>query len=210
MNSFVPMPFQRQARIELVNESLRPMTLFYQVDYTIGDEHGAILPKLHGWFNRQNPTVAGQDFVLLHERVGTGRFLGSVIGIQPLGSAWWGEGEVKFYMDDDGEFATIVGTGSEDYVGLSWGIQQAPFLYLGANRVDNEEGTESGPVSMYRWHVQDPIFWQEKSVSRCSRLATRDPRRPWMTTSGISSNEKMTGAPQHSGTPNNSHPCLGV
>jgi hypothetical protein len=162
MNSFVPMPFQRQARIELVNETPRPMTLFYQVDYTIGDEHGAILPKLHGWFNRQNPTVAGQDFVLLHERVGTGRFLGSVIGIQPLGSAWWGEGEVKFYMDDDGEFATIVGTGSEDYVGLSWGIQQAPFLYLGANRVDNEEGIESGPVSMYRWHVQDPIFWQEK------------------------------------------------
>ena len=63
-------------------------------------------------------------------------------------------------MDGDTQFATIVGTGSEDYVGLSWGIRQTPFLYMGANRVDYADQVESGPVSMYRWHVVDPIYWE--------------------------------------------------
>lgn len=157
MNSYVPMPFTKSARLELVNETPKPMTLFYQIDYTLGDAHEAEVPRLHGWFNRQNPTVPVEDFVLLQERTGRGRFLGAVIGIRPLAQEWWGEGEVKFYMDGDQEFATIVGTGSEDYVGLSWGIQEAPFLYHGANRVDSE----GGAVSMYRWHVPDPIYWQE-------------------------------------------------
>lgn len=160
MNNFMPMPFTDRARLELHNESDKPMTLFYQVDYTEGDKHPNDVGRLHGLFLRQNPTTAGQDFELLPKRTGAGRFLGAVIGIRPLGEAWWGEGEVKFFLDGDNEFATIVGTGSEDYVGLSWGIQQTPYLYMGANRVDGD-GLDDGPVSMYRWHIPDPLYWQE-------------------------------------------------
>jgi hypothetical protein len=161
MNCFIPMPFLRRARIELANESPKPMTLFYQVDYTLGDAHSPDLGRLHAQFLRANPTVAGVDFELLPRRAGSGRLLGSVMGIRPLRDAWWGEGEIKMYMDGDQRYATIVGTGSEDYVGLSWGIQQTPFLYMGANRVDAASGIETGAVSMYRWHVPDAVFWHE-------------------------------------------------
>ncbi len=160
MNNFMPMPFVEHARLELHNETAKPMTVFYQVDYTEGDKHPADVGRLHGVFLRDNPTAAGVDFELLPKRTGPGRFLGTVIGIRPLQDAWWGEGEVKFLLDGDDDFATIVGTGSEDYVGLSWGIQQTPYLYMGANRVDGD-GLDDGAVSMYRWHVPDPIYWQE-------------------------------------------------
>jgi len=163
MNSFIPMPFTQRARIELHNQTARPMTLFYQVDYTLDDLHAPDVGRLHGLFSRQNPTRLQQDFELLPARRGGGRFLGAVIGIRPLADHWWGEGEVKFFMDDDDAFPTIVGTGSEDYVGLSWGIQQTPFLFLGANRVDDPSGTNTGAVSMYRWHINDPVYWHTRA-----------------------------------------------
>jgi len=159
MNCFIPMPFLRRARIELTNESPKPMTLFYQIDYTVGDTHSAETGRLHAVFLRANPTVLGEDFELLPLRTGSGRLLGSVMGIRPLRDAWWGEGEVKMFVDGDGRYATIVGTGSEDYVGLSWGIQQTPFMHMGANRVDALAGVETGAVSMYRWHISDPVYW---------------------------------------------------
>ena len=162
MNNYIPMPFLNRARVELANESGRPMTLFYQIDYTLQDAHAPDVGRLHGLFLRQNPTQLAEDFEILPERPGPGRFLGCVLGIRPLAQAWWGEGEVKFFIDDDDQFATIVGTGSEDYVGLSWGIQQTPFLYHGANRVDSDDPLDSGAVSMYRWHVADPIYWQQR------------------------------------------------
>ncbi len=161
MNCYLPMPFSRHARVELANETDKPMTVFYQIDYTEED----CLPEesgyLHGCFQRQNPTTLGTDFEFLPYRAGAGRFLGVVFGIRPLAPEWWGEGEVKFYMDGDAEFATIVGTGAEDYVGLSYGIQQTAFAQLGASRVDPDHDGVPGAVSMYRWHLADPIVWQE-------------------------------------------------
>ena len=77
-----------------------------------------------------------------------------------MDSNWWGEGEVKIYLDGDQDFATIVGTGAEDYVGLSWGLQGNAFHYHGANYIHGER-LNTGPVSMYRWHVPDPVYWHE-------------------------------------------------
>jgi hypothetical protein len=111
--------------------------------------------RLHVLFRRENPTTLKEDFELLPKRTGKGRFIGSVMGIRSLDTDyWWGEGEIKVYMDGDDMFPTICGTGSEDYVGLSWGIQPTPFLYNGCSL------TQEGFVSMYRWHLPDPIYWK--------------------------------------------------
>ncbi|MCA9428355.1 MAG: DUF2961 domain-containing protein, partial [Candidatus Omnitrophica bacterium] len=100
-------------------------------------------------------TTLKQDFEIIPKRTGMGRYIGCLLGVRYLEKSWWGEGEVKVYLDGDTEFPTICGTGSEDYVGLSWGIQEATQRYLGCNL--NREGY----VSMYRWHLPDPIVWKE-------------------------------------------------
>jgi hypothetical protein len=150
------MPFRERARIELSNEGDRDITLFYQVDYTVGDRHPEELGRLHVCFRRENPTTLKKDFELLPHRNGKGRYLGTVLGIRSFDPNWWGEGEIKIYMDGDTEFPTICGTGSEDYVCLSYGMQETPYLYHGCS------WNRNGFISMYRWHLPDPIYWERE------------------------------------------------
>jgi len=155
MNFWLPMPFAKQARLTLSNEGPRTSPIYYQVDYTVGNALPVGVGRLHASFRRENPTTLKRDFEILPRREGKGRFVGSVIGIHALGPDWWGEGEIKVYLDGDREFPTICGTGSEDYVGLSWGIQPSAFLYNGCSL------NEAGYVSMYRWHLPDPVLWKK-------------------------------------------------
>lgn len=171
-NIWLPMPFAKRARITFANEGEKAVPLFYQIDYTIGDQHPSQVGRLHVLFRRENPTTEKQDFELLPERKGKGRFIGSVIGIRNLHpDQWWGEGEVKVYMDGDTEFPTICGTGSEDYVGLAWGIQQTPFLYNGCSLDMTPEGVKERFISMYRWHLPDPIAWQQQARITIQQIA---------------------------------------
>lgn len=165
MNLWLPMPFVKRAKITFTNEGEKPAPLFYQIDYTLGDKHPADVGRLHVVFRRENPTTEKQDFELLPLRKNKGRFIGSVIGVRNLHERWWGEGEMKVYMDGDGEFPTICGTGSEDYVGLSWGIQQTPFFYNGCSLNENHF------VSMYRWHLPDPISWKKECRITIQQIA---------------------------------------
>jgi hypothetical protein len=155
MNIWLPMPFSKRARMTITNEGEKQTVLFYQIDYTINDQFPDGFGRLHVLFRRENPTTLKKDFELLPLRKGRGRFVGSIIGIHSLSANWWGEGEIKVYFDGDTEFPTICGTGSEDYVGLSWGIQQTPFLYNGCSL------DQDGFVCMYRWHLPDPIYWKK-------------------------------------------------
>jgi len=157
MNIWLPMPFTKRARFVIVNEGKKPVPLFYQIDFTLGDRHPADVGRLHVLFRRENPTRLKKDFELLPLRKGKGRFIGSIIGVRPLSGNWWGEGEVKMYLDGDRDFPTICGTGSEDYVGLSWGVQETPFLYNGCCL------NQKGFVTMYRWHLPDPVFWRKEA-----------------------------------------------
>jgi hypothetical protein len=150
------MPFDEKARLTLTNEDEQAIVVFYQIDYTIGDEHPDGFGRLHVCFRRENPTTLKQDFEILPKRTGSGRFVGCVLGIRTLEKNWWGEGEIKIYMDGDADFPTICGTGSEDYVCLSYGMQETPFQYHGCSL------NQDGYVSMYRWHLPDPIFWQNE------------------------------------------------
>ncbi len=163
LNIWLPMPFTRRARITVTNELGIPALFFYQVDYTVGDVLDPGVGRLHALFRRENPTLAGRDFELLPRRQGKGRFVGSVIGVRPHGPHWWGEGEAKFYIDGDESLPTIVGTGAEDYVGLGWCVQQTPFHFHGASLVEKSPLPHTaGPVSMYRWHLADPIYWHSE------------------------------------------------
>ena len=158
MNMWLPMPFISRARMTLENDGEDTVPLFYQVDYTLGGDFDPGIGRLHTLFRRENPTTIKEDFTILPKRSGRGRFVGAVLGVRYQDPRWWGEGEIKIYLDGDTEFPTICGTGSEDYVGLSYGMQQTPFLFNGCSLND----TENQYVSMYRWHLPDPVFWREE------------------------------------------------
>jgi hypothetical protein len=166
MNIWLPMPFNARARFTLTNEGKENVPLFYQIDYTIRDVHPFDVGRLHVMFRRENPTTQKQDFELLPKRTGKGRYVGALIGIRNMHpDLWWGEGEIKIYKDGDTAFPTIVGTGSEDYIGLSYGVQQTPYLYNGCSLDQNSF------VSMYRWHLPDPIYWKKEARITIQQIA---------------------------------------
>jgi hypothetical protein len=165
-NSYIPMPFRGAARIEFSNESERPVTLYYQVDYTLEPQLDARSGYLHVAFRRDNPTTQGRDFVIAEALAGPGRFLGVVVGVRVIDPGdWYGEGEVKIYRDGDDRFPTICGTGLEDYIGSAWGLGAHAALYAGAPLVLSRPGSEgvTGPaadlVGFYRWHLADPLMF---------------------------------------------------
>ena len=176
MNIWLPMPFVEGAHMNLANDTPMPLSLFYQIDYTLGDGHPDDVGRLHTAFTRQNPTSVGVDFEILPERRGKGRYVGAVIGVRPLGPDWWGEGEFKFYRDGDDELPTIAGTGTEDYVGLSWGMQETPLHYHGANYRQHNDRINTGRVSMYRWHIMDPIVWETHGRATVQQIGYRPVR----------------------------------
>lgn len=167
LNSWIPMPFRDRVRIEFRNESPAVTVLYYQVDYTLDPEWDGQSGYLHASFRRENPTTMGQDFVILDELRGPGRFLGCNFGVRVLDEGlWYGEGEVKIYLDDDDEHPTICGTGLEDYVGTAWGLGSHDGPYAGAPLdirppSDEASSADSGPdfVGCYRWHVPDPVVF---------------------------------------------------
>ena len=155
MNIWLEMPFAKQAKITITNESTKTTPLFYYIDYTLGDKLPEKFGRLHVMYRRENPTILNKDFEILPKRTGSGRFVGCVLGIRPLSPNWWGEGEVKVYIDGDTNFPTICGTGTEDYVGQSWGLQNTAYLYGGACLTNSKLNT------IYRWHIKDPIYWKK-------------------------------------------------
>ena len=166
MNLWLPMPFSKRVKFTFTNETDKPVPLFYQITYTLGDKHAEDVGRLHTLFRRENPTTLKKDFELLPLRKQKGRYVGSVIGIRNLHpEQWWGEGEFKVYMDGDKQFPTICGTGSEDYVGMAWGVQQNAVLYNGCSL------NEKNFVSMYHWHLADPIAWQRECRITIQQIA---------------------------------------
>jgi len=160
-NSLVPMPFRTGMRLVITNETdIDLASLYYDVDYTLGDRHGPEVLYFHAHFRRENPTTLQRDYEILPVVQGRGRFLGSVIGVianrEKYGSRWWGEGEVKMYIDGDREFPTLAGTGTEDYIGAGFALGPYAHLYQGAPLVDNEKMQ----FGFYRYHVSDPVYFR--------------------------------------------------
>ncbi|MHB8466603.1 MAG: glycoside hydrolase family 172 protein [Acidimicrobiales bacterium] len=159
-NSYVPMPFARHARVELVNGTSKRALLYYQIDYTLGPEMGDRSGYLHVTFRRENPTVLRRDFVIADGLEGPGRFLGCNVGIRVIDPCdWYGEGEVKVYRDGDADLPTICGTGLEDYIGSAWGLGAHATMYAGAPLVLSRSAGDVDLVGFYRWHLADPIMF---------------------------------------------------
>lgn len=155
-NCWIPMPFRTHARITVENDTGRELRhLFYQVDYTLGDEIPADAGYFHAQFRRSNPCPMHSDYTLL-ETTGKGVYLGTVLGVRSLyKESWWGEGEMKFYLDGDEAYPTICGTGTEDYIGFAWGMDARCTPQSGCPLCDDENGL----YSIYRFHGRDPIYF---------------------------------------------------
>lgn len=161
-NMWLPMPFTKSAKITITNESDKAFEFFYQIDYTFNDKHPKDVGRLHTCFRRENPTTLKQDFEIMPKRTGKGRYMGALMGVRTLEDAWWGEGEIKIYKDGDSTFPTICGTGAEDYICQSYGVQRNAFMYHGCNMIQDGKNGVNSFISMYRWHLPDPIFWDKE------------------------------------------------
>ncbi len=163
-NACFPMPFRKRFTMEIINHSERALPFYYQLDYTLDATLSADIGYLHVSFRRENPTTMLRDFVISEGLRGPGRFLGCVVGIRVLDTGdWYGEGEVKVFLDGDGALPTICGTGLEDYVGSAWGMGPHAALYGGSPLdVRAERARNPDFVGFYRWHVPDPIVFREE------------------------------------------------
>lgn len=161
-NCYIPMPFKTGMKMVVSNETDTDlMFLFYDVDYTVGDKHGEDVLYFHAYFRRENPTKMKQDFELLPKVIGKGRFLGVNAGVivnqERYFKTWWGEGEVKVYLDGDSTFPTLSGTGTEDYIGTGWELGEYANPYQGCLVADHE----NMQFSFYRYHIPDPIYFYD-------------------------------------------------
>jgi hypothetical protein len=164
-NCYFPMPFANGARITVTNEADRPIDwFFYQIDFTLGDAVTEEDGRFHCLFRRENPCPMGHDMLFLDTQGARGIYMGCAFGVRPLHPGWWGEGEVKIFLDGDDLYPTICGTGTEDYIGSAWGLGEHCTPFQGAPLHRN------GFTSMYRFHKPDPIYFQNRIRVVCQQM----------------------------------------
>lgn len=158
-NCYIPMPFRTGAKITLTNESdVDIERLFYDVDFLTYDTPQEDLLYFHSWFHRSTAVELERDHTILDTVNGCGRFLGASFAVNApviYGDTWWGEGEVKMWLDDDGTLPTLVGTGTEDYIGTAWGQGEYVGRYQGCLLADST----ARQWLFYRLHVCDPVYF---------------------------------------------------
>jgi Protein of unknown function (DUF2961) len=162
LNCYWPMPFRSHAKVTLTNESpAKDLDLLaYQITYQETAVPAGV-GTLHAQFRRAR-TDAVNPYVILDGVRGRGRYVGTFLAWTQRQKGWFGEGEVKFHLDGDRDFPTICGTGTEDYFGGSYGFP-SPFTgpYSGTTLPANENAAPPSRWSLYRWHIQDPINFQQ-------------------------------------------------
>ena len=180
-NSYFSMPFGKKAKITIENQCDEAVNaFFYQVDYCLLDELPAETGYFHAVWRRQRLTEKAKDYVILDGVKGRGQYVGTYMALTTLERYWYGEGEVKFYIDGDEEYPTICGTGTEDYFGGAWSFATqengrtventfcTPFLgypYYSHHDTflhnDYHNDDQMPQRSFYRWHIQDPVIFEE-------------------------------------------------
>lgn len=158
-NCFWRMPFRKAARIEIINESDKPISLlYYNIDWMELDRLPANTPYFYAQYRQEYPAVPGQDYVVLETR-GRGHYVGTVLSVRTRSPAWFGEGDEKIWMDGEAQ-PSIWGTGTEDYFLSAWGLKTTSTPFFGVPYFD-QWGIVGGHTSAYRWHVADPIVFKK-------------------------------------------------
>jgi hypothetical protein len=178
------MPFRQHARITIENLSSDLVRGFtYQISYTLTE-----VPVDHAYFHaqwrRSNPVKPMQVYTILDGVSGQGHYVGTYLAWGVHNNGWWGEGEIKFYLDGDQEWPTICGTGTEDYFGGAWGFELPQGQYCifstpfqGLPQIIQPDGLYQSQqrFGMYRWHVMDPIRFQQDIRVTIQDLGWRTP-----------------------------------
>jgi hypothetical protein len=175
-NCYWPMPFRKKCKITLENIADEAMRIYYQVDYTLTDVPDDAA-YFHAAFRRVNPTKDGV-FTMIDNIKGKGHYVGTYVAWEVNNNGWWGEGEIKFFMDGDTKFPTINGTGTEDYFCGSYdfdtrkkneaGVEIVDYTefstaYAGLHQVIDGDGHYDvmQRFGMYRWHIVDPVRFEK-------------------------------------------------
>jgi len=157
-NFTIPMPFRKSALITITNESSSEVWLWYDINYLQMAKLPADAMYFHTYWNRNPKTIMGEDYVIMPQVDGIGRYLGTnigVIGDTTYRGTWFGEGEVKVFLDGDTKIPTLVGTGTEDYIGTGWGQGEYACRYFGS-AVSNKD---NDVYAFYRYHIEDPVYF---------------------------------------------------
>jgi hypothetical protein len=158
-NCFWRMPFQRSARIEIVNQGDKPVNLlYYNIDWLKYDRLPKDTPYFYAQYRQEYPARHGQDYVILDTK-GKGHYVGTVLAVRSRSPSWFGEGDEKIYIDGEDK-PSIWGTGTEDYFLSAWGLKTTKTPYFGVPYFD-QWGIVGGHTSAYRWHINDPIVFQK-------------------------------------------------
>lgn len=207
-NCYWQMPFKTRCKITLENRGEEGITAFYQIDYALQE-----VPENAGYFcasfRRTNPVPYKEVYTILDGVTGRGQYVGTYMCWGVNNNGWWGEGEIKFYMDDDDEYPTICGTGTEDYFCGSYNFenrethQYQPFStpYAGMPQVIRPNGVYDSQqrFGLYRWHITDPIHFDKRLRITIQDLGWRSGGRFLPQKSDISSvafwYQELPGAP---------------
>ncbi|MBU6335327.1 MAG: DUF2961 domain-containing protein [Chloroflexi bacterium] len=169
-NCYWEMPYRSGCRMTMSNIADKEMTLYYQINYTETDVPDDVA-YFHAQFRRVNPLPYREVYTILDGVRGRGQYVGTYMAWGVNSCGWWGEGEIKFFMDGDGEYPTICGTGTEDYFCGSYnfdlgkehgGYREFTTPYAGLPQVIRPDGTYRSQqrFGMYRWHIMDPIRFE--------------------------------------------------
>jgi len=169
-NCYWPMPFRKSARITMENTDEKDMVLYYQVNYQVGPVAGDA-GYFHALFREERPQAEKGIYTIVEGIKGRGQYVGTYLTWGVHSPGWWGEGEIKFYMDGDKEFPTICGTGTEDYFCGSYNFENretkryqvftTPYCGL-AQVLPPDKIYEVGQqFGLYRWHILDPIRFDQ-------------------------------------------------
>lgn len=157
-NCYIPMPFKTAAKIVVRNESDKDLgALFYDINFS-RKHFDHEISYFHAYWHREMETELGKDFEILPKISGKGRFLGTNIGVKTAESyedTWFGEGEVKMYIDGDSDYPSLVGSGTEDYIGTAYGQGAFSHQFQGSPIADAKKGL----FAFYRYHQPDPVYF---------------------------------------------------
>lgn len=157
-NCFWNMPFRKSARVEIVNQSDKPINLlYYNIDWIKKKSIPADTPYFYAQYRQEYPVQHGKDYTIL-ETTGKGHYVGTVLSVRTRSPSWFGEGDEKIYVNGE-KHPSIWGTGTEDYFLSAWGLKTTSTPYFGVPYFD-QWGIVGGHTSAYRWHINDPIVFE--------------------------------------------------